>query len=224
MLIEMSGFSIRVQKKQIKNINLRISRAGEVQVSAPIKTPMNVIYSFLHGKSAWIEHHRSRLVHQKIQRLQHWITGEYIPFQGVNYELIVRETHETTHIELDGEQLFLYVPPNATNELKEQLVQRWYYLQMEHCLPALFVKWQSIMNVQANQIKIKRMTSRWGSCHPIKKNITLNLRLIEKPLICLEYVIVHELVHLSEASHNHRFHALMSHYLPNWKEIKKQLI
>ncbi len=224
MRIEMNSFSVTVQKKQIKNINLRISRAGEVQLSAPIKTPMSVIYSFLQEKRSWIEMHRLRLQHSNKQMPKHLNTGEYLLFQGIPYELMVRETDATAYVELEDNQLCLFVPPRVTSTFKEELVRQWYYAQMQQCLPPLFDKWQAIMKVSVNKITIKRMTSSWGSCHPIKKYITLNLRLIEKPLICLEYVIVHELVHLFEASHNQRFHALMSHYLPNWKEIKKQLI
>lgn len=223
MRIEMSGFSVMLQRKKVKNINLRIKRTGELQISAPIKTPIDTICRFLHQKRSWIEMHQYRLLQLDQECPQQLISGEYIPFQGIKYELQLHETHTNHHIELRDNQIHFFVRSNASQSHKELLPTKWYRTQMEKIFPPLFDKWQANMNVTVNQISIKQMKSRWGSCHPIKKHITLNLRLIEKPLICLEYVIVHELVHLFEASHNQRFYALMSYYLPDWKQIKKQL-
>jgi predicted metal-dependent hydrolase len=223
MLIEMNGFSVTLQRKCVKNINLRIRRSGEVQISAPIKTPIDVIHSFLHHKRSWIEMHRYRLRQLEQQVPQNLIVGEYIDFQGTKYVLHLHEIQTNQRIELNENQIHFFVKPGASQSHKELLLTKWYRSKMEQFLPPLFDKWQSIMGVTGTQVSIKRMKSRWGTCHPIKKHITLNLQLIEKPSICLEYVIVHELVHLFEASHNQRFYALMSHYLPDWKQIKKQL-
>lgn len=223
MFIEMSDFSITLRRKRIKNINLRIDRSGQVTVSAPFKTPLDVIQSFLQQKSAWIEKHRSRLQQVRQSEPQSLITGEYIFLHGIPYalHLFTNQTHQS--IQLHENQIHFYVKPNISQAQKEVLLTKWYRMQMEALLPALLDKWQTTMKVHIHQISIRRMKSRWGSCHPRKKHITLNLRLIEKPLICLEYVIVHELVHLFEPSHNQRFYALMSHYLPDWKQIRKQL-
>lgn len=223
MLIEMNGYAVTLQRKPIKNINLRIQRTGEVRLTAPLKMPLHVITNFLHSKQMWIETHRHRLTQLKKPTLQQFITGEHILFQGKTYELQLRETTHEPRIEIANHQLHLFIKPNASDTEKHRFLKQWYHDQMQAYLPSLFDKWESIIGVNATQIRIKHMKSRWGSCHPIKKHITLNLRLIEKPLICLEYVIVHELVHLLEASHNQRFHALMTHYLPDWKLIKKTL-
>jgi predicted metal-dependent hydrolase len=223
MLIEMEGFTVTLQRKRVKNINLRIQRTGEVHLSAPRRTPLNVIYSFLHKKCSWIEMHRNRL--QKLeQEVPHTLTrGEYVNFQGISYELQIHETLGNQGIELSENQLHLFVSPAVGQADKQELLTQWYHAQMKQHLPALLDKWQLVIGVTITKVSIKRMKSRWGSCHPIKKHIVLNLRLIEKPLICLEYIIVHELVHLLEASHNQRFYALMDHYLPDWQEIKKKL-
>lgn len=219
----MNGFSVTLQRKRVKNINLRVRYTGEVQLSAPTKMPMSIIHSFLEDKRSWIEKHRHRIQELEQKTPQNLITGEYVNFQGTKYELQLHKTPTKQRIELKGNQVHLFLKSGISQASKELLLMKWYRSQMELCLPPLFNKWQLIMGVTVNKITIKRMKSRWGSCEPIKKHITLNLRLIEKPLICLEYVIVHELVHLFETSHNQRFYALMSHYLPNWKEIKKQL-
>lgn len=223
IFIEMNGFSVTLQRKKIKNINLRLSRTGEIQISAPIKTPLNTIHNFLHLKRSWIEMHRNRLILLKSDQPSQLISGEYINFQGNHYELQVHEVSTKPHVVLHENQLQFFISSHASKLDKELLLEKWYRNQMELILPFLFNKWQKIIGVTVNKINIKRMKSRWGSCHPIKKQITINLRLIEKPIICLEYVIVHELVHLLEASHNHRFQALMTHYLPEWKQIQKKL-
>lgn len=219
----MHGFSVTLQRKRVKNINLRVRSTGEVQLSAPIKTSMSIIYSFLHNKYSWIEMHRHRLQQQEKPAPQNLITGEYVNFQGTRYALQLHEVEVNQRIELIENQLHLFLKPDASQTYIHLFLTTWYRTQMQQCLPFLLNKWQSAMGVTINKVSIKSMKSRWGSCHPIKKHITLNLRLIEKPLICLEYVIVHELVHLFEAGHNKRFYTLMTHYLPDWRDIKKLL-
>jgi predicted metal-dependent hydrolase len=221
MLIEMSDFSVTLQRKRIKNINLRIGTTGEVRLSAPLRMPLPIIYNFLHQKSSWIVLHRQRLL--KAEPTQDLLFGDYVRFQGKSYQLHCHETKTNQRMELRDNLLHLYIKSDACHAYKQKFLTQWYFSQMQQCLPPLFKKWESAIGVSVNKISIKHMKSRWGSCHPIKKHITLNLRLIEKPVNCLEYVIVHELVHLLEASHNQRFYALMDHYLPNWNQSKKQL-
>ncbi len=222
MLIEMSGYSVTLQRKPIKNMNLRIKRSGEVRISAPMKTSIDMIHTFLHQKRSWIETHRYRLQQLEQDAAQHLNTGESIPFLGFPYALYLHDTMTHPYVQLSDNQIHFFVKPGASQAHKALLLTKFYRTQMETLMPPLLDKWQSTMGVTVTQVSIKHMKSRWGSCNPTKKHITLNLRLIEKPLVFLEYVIVHELVHLFEASHNQRFYTLMSHYLPNWKQIKKQ--
>lgn len=223
MLIEMKDFSVTLQRKKVKNINLRIKRTGEVCLSAPMKAPMESIQKFLHFKRPWIEMHRHRLCQLEQENTQQLLPGVCINFQGISHTVQLHETQAQQRIELSDEAIHFYIHPDTTQSHKELLLAKWYRTKMEQIYPAILEKWQSIMNVCVHKVSIRRMKSRWGSCHPIKKHITLNIRLIEKPLMCLEYVMVHELVHLFEANHNQRFYTLMSHYLPDWKCIKKQL-
>ncbi len=223
MFIEMGDFSVTVERKQIKNINLRIKRTGEVHISAPLKIPISAIQSFLDRKRLWIEKHRCHFLQLEKETPRHFVTGEYINFQGTRYVLQLHEMLTKHRIELSDKQLHLFVKPNTSQHQKELLLTEWYLIHMQQCLPPLFNKWQTAMKVHVDKVSIKPMKSCWGSCHRTKKHITLNLYLIEKPFICLEYVVVHELVHLFEASHNQRFYALMNHYLPNWKQIREQL-
>lgn len=224
MIIKMNGFSVTIQRKNIKNINLRIQRTGDVQLSAPMRTPTQTIHHFLQEKHSWIEMHRYRLLNiEQGTPQQQLISGQYIQFQGIKYLIQINESQHEQSIQLKNNQIHFFTQSAHDNMQLERLLQQWYREQMQHSAHQLLEKWQAIMGVSINKLTIRLMKSRWGSCHPEKKHITLNLRLIEKPLICLEYVIVHELVHLFEIRHNQRFYALMSHYMPDWKLIKTQM-
>ena len=224
MLIEMNGFAVKLHRKRIKNINLRIKRTGEVQISAPIRTPIAKVQNFLNEKQAWIATHRQRLlkIHQQ-ETSQEFVDNENVYFQGKKYILRLSDTNESQRIEVHANLMYMFIKTNSSKAHKEALLTNWLGLQMQQVSHPILEKWQAIFGVSGIQVSIKKMKSRWGSCQPIKKHITLNLRLIQKPLHCLEYVIVHEFVHLFEASHNPRFYRLMSHYLPDWQEIKKEL-
>jgi len=222
-MIEMNGFTVQLIRKRVKNLNLRIDRSGEVRLSAPLRFPMDLIHRFLHDKREWIEAHRSRLQARTETLPPRLDTGEVQYFLGKPYELIVLHDATRNRVLIENEQLHLFVKSEATVAEKHAVLQRWYRQEMKSRLPDLIKKWEAIIGVQVNDWGIKAMKTRWGSCNTIKKRIWLNLNLIQKPLMCLEYVVVHELVHLLEASHNKRFHALMTQYMPDWKTWKNQL-
>lgn len=222
-LIEMGDFTVTLHKKRIKNMNLRISHTGAVSLSIPLRTSIKTAKDFLDSKLSWIDMHRQRL-HQPIEEKPHQLApGQSIAYLGRQYELIIQPTKTRQSIHLIDDQLHLFIQPDASEARKQHLLDKWYHARMEELLPIFLDKWQSAMQVSIHQVTVRSMKTRWGSCHPIKKHITLNLRLMEKPLPCLEYVIVHELVHLFESGHNARFYALMDKYLPSWRTVKKLL-
>ncbi len=224
MIIEIDGLPVTLLRKRIKNLNLRIHRTGDVQISAPMKHPLAGIYRFLQDKRAWIDNHRQRLLQTQHNATPKTLqSGDLLFFLGQRYELILHDSAERTHIVIEHGSLHFFMKTNMTFEQKQLLLTRWYRMQMQQQLPTLFAKWENIIGVRANAYTIRSMKTRWGSCHPVKKVISLNLRLIQKPLICLEYVIVHELVHLLEASHNKRFYDFMNHFLPDWQQVKMRL-
>lgn len=163
-----------ITRKQIKNLILRVTREGQVKISAPQRCSVKTIEAFVEQKQGWIAKQ------QKIM-LEH----------ATQQKLLI-----------------------LTNEHREQ---------MKALLPPLFEKWEAMIGVKANQWGVKTMKTRWGSCNTIKKRIWINLHLIHKPQICLEYVLVHELVHLLEPSHNKRFYALMTQFMPEWEEYRELL-
>lgn len=223
MLIEVDGLSIQLTKKRVKYLNVRIQRTGEVHVSSPLRLPLRQVYDFVREKRHWIEKHRQQLLAHLPAAPSRLETGELLFFLGKRYELKVHPSSHFQRVELNGGALDLYINSEASFEQKQQMIRQWYRDHMQQRLPALFEKWEAVIGVKANVYGIKRMKSRWGSCNIQKKRIWLNLSLIERPLMALEYVIVHELVHLLEASHNKRFYALMSQFMPDFRSAEKLL-
>lgn len=218
------GLSITLIRKRIKNLNLRIHQTGAVHLSAPVAVPLDKIYRFLHEKREWIAFHRERQLQRTPLTLQNTLQpGETLFFLGKSLSITIHPTSAKNHLIADETTMHFFIKPESTLDKKQDLLKHWYHEQMRNRLPDLLKKWESLIGVHANAYAIKTMKTRWGSCHPTQKRITLNLRLIEKPLFCLEYVIVHELVHLLEASHNKRFYALMSRFMPEWKLAKREL-
>lgn len=222
-MIEIDGLTVTLVRKRIKNLNLRINALGEVNVSVPLNFPLDLIHRYLEEKRAWIDTHRRRLQGRLPVAPLTLTTGESLPFLGGHYELIVYTQSKHQRIEIDNTRLHLFVKAEATFAEKDALLQRWYRSQMLNVLPELIQKWEALIGVRVNAWGIRVMKTRWGSCNTSKKRIWLNLNLIKKPLPCLESVIVHELVHLLEASHNKRFYALMSQFMPDWKTYQHYL-
>lgn len=219
MIIEIDGIPIEVVKKSIKNINLRIYPPdGQVKLSAPISTSDRFIRQHLQEKSEWIRYQRERIRANSSFKEELLQTGSSITFKGKNYLLILEEHHGPCHIDIKDELFHCYISPGLSHERIKLFIEQWYRNEMTKLIPNLIEHWQKIVGVHVNEWGIKKMKTRWGSCNTRARRIWLNLNLIKKPLVCLEYVLVHELVHLLEASHNHRFYALMTQFMPPWRE------
>ncbi|MDP3267482.1 MAG: SprT family zinc-dependent metalloprotease [Legionella sp.] len=220
MIIEIDGIPIEIIRKPIKGVNLRIYPDGFVKVSAPLKYSERLLKHYLIEKSPWIQKQRARLAVTHIPQEQKIETGASIPFKGKNYLLILEEQYGPSHIEIKEEIIYLFLPPQTSALRKEAILERWYRHEMNSIIPTLIDHWQKIIGVRTSQWGIKKMKTRWGSCNTRTHRIWLNLSLIKKHPKCLEYVLVHELVHLLEASHNQRFYALMNQFMPEWQEYQ----
>ncbi len=223
--MEYSGIQFELVRKPIKNMYLRICpTSGQIKISAPLKWPEERIHTFITQKQHWIKIHQTRILNQMTTTLSKTlITDEIIYFLGEPYTLILHEQSGPTRFTILDSQLHFYLKPNTTYEHRLKLLQHWYKVKMHELLPALIKKWEMIMGVNIQQYQIRCMKTRWGSCNILHKRITINLKLMEKSIGCLESVIVHELVHLFEARHNKRFYALMTKFMPNWKDYKQEL-
>ncbi|HWT27717.1 MAG TPA: SprT family zinc-dependent metalloprotease [Mobilitalea sp.] len=218
------GFTIELEKKRIKNMYLRVLSAdGRVIVTAPVRMTEADIKRFVMSKADWIEKQQEKLSRRNIDKELEYVSGEEIPLWGDSYELIIENTPNRSSAALFNGRILLKVKDNSTKSQREAVLNNLYHKALEQSIPEYIAKWERIIGVKSSSWNIRNMKTRWGTCNVREKKICLNLQLAKKPPECLEYVVVHELVHLLERSHNKVFKAYMDQFLPDWRNIRKRL-
>lgn len=215
--MELHGITIYLLRKNIKNQYIRLRPDGGVQVSVPSYFPDNAIAEFLEKHWQWIEENRG------VQKELEYVTGEVHDLWGTPYELLVERSLKRALTEVRGEQIYMRVPAKSTDVERRKQLDLFYKQELQRRLPEIASHYEKIVGKKAAEWRFRRMKSRWGSCQIQKRRICLNLQLAEKPVECLEYVVVHELTHLHEPSHNQRFWSLVDQFYPEWKKQKKKL-
>jgi len=195
---------------------------GRVEVSVPLKMSNETIERFVRTKISWIKKRINQFEQQLRQSEREYVSGETLYVWGKQYYLS-NEYGSKHSIVLSGDKVILTIRRESTVKQREKIVREWYRDQLKVEVKRLLPKWEKITDLKCASWQTKYMTSRWGSCNIKKRKIWLNLQLAKKPLESLEYVILHELVHLTEKHHNERFISLMDNYMPMWREIRGTL-
>lgn len=222
-IIRVSHIEIEVNKKKIKNMYLKVSRQdGKVSVSAPLRTKDDIIKRFVASKLDWIDKQVKKFENRKSLIDLEYKQDEIHYVWGKPYSLEIKYENKKG-VEILDDKLILAIHKDSTIIQREKLLIEWYRKQLKERIPDLVEKWEYIIGVSIESVRVRNMTTRWGTCNTRDKRICFNLQLAKKPLRCLEYVVVHELVHLLEPSHNVVFKNHMDKYLPNWREIKREL-
>ena len=216
---------IEVIRKNIKNIHLSVHPPnGRVRLAAPEKMDDEAIRLFAISKLSWIKKQRGKFDLQVRQSARSFLNGESHYYFGDRYLMNVIESTERQRVEVRNKKyLDLYVRPNSTKEGHERLLSKWYRESLKSIIPGFIQNWEPIIGVQVSEWGVKLMKTKWGTCNTSAKRIWINLELAKKNPRCLEYIIVHEMVHLLERHHNDRFNAYMDEFLPNWKSIRAEL-
>jgi len=222
--IELGNISIEVDQKDIKNIHLSIYPPhGRVRIAAPERMDLDTIRVFALSKIKWIKKQQASFKDQAREAPREYLTKESHYFKGKRYLLKVIERDEKPEVVLKHNKIELYLRPNTSAAKSKAIMDEWYRAELKKTLPKMIEKWEKKIGVQANDFGIKKMKTKWGSCNTEAKRIWLNLELARKPVACLEYIVVHELVHLLERSHNERFVKLMNKYMPKWRFYREEL-
>jgi predicted metal-dependent hydrolase len=222
--MQIGSLAIELLRKPIKHLNISLLPPdGRVRVSAPTRMTETAIRMAVVKRLPWIHKHQVKFQQQVRESQREMLTGESHYLWGKRYRLDVVERVGKHQVIVEKDRLIISVSPNTSTENRQLVIQNFYRKQLKTQLPTLLDHWLPMIGVSLNAWRIQQMKTRWGSCAIHSKRILLNLELAKKPVACLEYVLVHELVHLLEASHNARFYALMDHFLPNWKETKAVL-
>lgn len=215
--IELGDITVDVVLKDIKNVHLSVyPPAGRVRISAPRRMSLDTIRVFAISKLDWIKQQQAKLREQERETPREYVERESHSVWGKRYLLTVDECDGPPSIELKHRRMLLRVRPGTDQEKKAALVEEWYREQLKKAVPPLLAKWEPLLGVKAERWFVQRMKTRWGSCNHEARTIRLNTELAKKPAECLEYIVVHELVHLLEPTHNARFIALMDRFMPNW--------
>ena len=217
--IMLGAIAMEVVLKDIKNIHLSVyPPAGAVRIAAPRRTDMDTLRVFAISKLAWIKQQQKKLREQARQSPREHVDRETHYVWGKRYQLALRDVEAAPTVTLKHTRMVLQVRPDASAEMRQEVVAHWYREQIRTALPTLLTTWEARLGVKAGQVFVQKMKTKWGSCNPCSSNIRLNTDLAKKPPQCLEYIVVHELIHLLEPHHNERFTRLMDQSLPDWRQ------
>ena len=220
-----SGIKVEVVRKDIKNLHLGVYPPnGRVRVAVPLVVSDEAVRLAVIDKLGWIKRQKTKFAEQPRQSQREMVNGESHYFLGQRYRLRVHEQDAPARVVVRGvARLDLFVRPGSSAEQREAALLRWHREQLKTLIATLLEKWQPVLGVQVEGWGVKKMKTKWGSCNPVSRRVWFNLELAKKPVLCLEYIVVHELVHLLERHHNDRFTALVEAHAPHWRQYREML-
>ena len=222
--IELGEIAVEVVKKDIKNVHLSVyPPAGRVRISAPLRMNLETIRVFAISKLGWIKQQQKKLRTQERETPREYLDRESHYFWGKRYLLKVVERDDLPGVELKHSQMRLRIRPGSSYEKKQTIVEEWYRQQLKQSVPVLIARWEPLIGVKVERFFAQRMKTKWGGCRPESRSIRLNTELAKKPPQCLEYIVVHEMIHLLEPTHNTRFTSLMNQFMPQWRFCRAEL-
>ena len=222
--VNLGGIAVDVVLKDIKNVHLSVyPPKGRVRISAPARMSLDTIRVFAISKLGWIKQQQKKLREQERETPREYLERESHYVWGRRYLLTVDEAVRAPTVELKHSRMLLRVRPGTDEGKREAIVQEWYREQIKLAVPPLLARWEPLLGVKVARFFVQRMKTQWGSCSPGTRSIRLNTDLARKPRECLEYIVVHEMIHLLEPTHNARFVALMDRYMPKWQHHRQAL-
>ena len=223
--ITVSGIRVQIERKDIKNLHLGVYPPnGRVRVAVPLVISDDAVRLAVIDKLGWIRRQQTKFVEQRRQSAREMVNGESHYFLGRRFRLRVHEQPGKQYVAIRGvASLDLFVNPGRNTTQRQAVLLRWYRQQLRELALPLIGQWETKLGVQTAAWGIKRMKTKWGSCNPASKRLWINLELAKKPVPCIEYIVVHELLHLLERNHTERFRALLDQHLSNWQHTRDVL-
>jgi predicted metal-dependent hydrolase len=223
--IEVDGLVVNIVRKNIKNLHLAVYPPnGRIRVAAPLRLDDEAVRMAVISRLGWIKRQQTKFKEQERQTAREYVSGESHYFQGGRYRLNVILRDTASQVAIRNKQFIdLYVRPASTTEHRQRAMAAWYRAYLKETIPGLIIQWEKILGVTVAEWSIKQMKTRWGTCKIETGHIWVNLELAKKSPRCLEYIVVHEMVHLLERLHTDRFRSLMNQFLPQWQLIRDEL-
>lgn len=222
--LQLGNLRVEVVFKDIKNVHLTVHPpTGRVRIAAPQRMRLDTVRVFAISKLDWIKNQQKKLREQEREPVREYLDRESHYVWGKRMLLELVEADQIPWVGIKHNKLVLQVRPETDEEKRQAIMENWYREQVKNAVPGLIAKWEPLLRVKVARVFVQRMKTRWGSCNPVVGNIRLNTDLAKKPRECLEYIVVHEMLHLLEPTHNARFVALMDQYMPRWQFYRQTL-
>ena len=223
--LTVNNIKIDIVRKKIKNIHLSVHPPlGNVRVSAPEHTNKDMLRLFIVSKIGWIKQNRLKFENQERVSRREFISKENHYLLGKRYLLKVTEGSKKHNVKVTGKKYIeLQIPLCTDTEKRRLIMDKWYRKQLSSILSLFIEKWEKILDVQVKEWYIKKMKTKWGSCNANDKRVWFNPELIKKSLPCIEYIVLHEMVHLIERNHNDRFVGHLNKHMPLWEKHRDEL-
>lgn len=223
-VLKFNDIEVELSFKNIKNVHLRVHPPlGRVTLSAPEEMEKEHLRVYLTTKLGWIRREKKKIIAQKREPEYLYITNESHYFFGKRYLLKVTESEKRSKVILHHSKIEIIVPEAKDKEFIKNKLYQWYRKELRMLLTEKIDFYKKEMNVFPESFGIRKVKTKWGSCNDLTRTIWFNIELAKKPKNCIEYIVVHELVHLKERKHNKNFILLMNKYMPNWQLRKKEL-
>lgn len=222
--MDLGGIQIDVIRKDIKNVHLSVLPPdGRVRLSAPKRMKEETLRAYTLTRLPWIRQQQRKLVSQPRETKREYLPRESHYVWGERCLLKIVEADAPPSVSRKHKKLMLQVRPGTDRDRRAELLAAWYRTQIRERVDALLPEWERCLKVRMNTLFVQHMRTKWGSCNPTKGNVRLNTELAKKPPECLEYILVHELIHMIEPTHNERFVQLMSQHMPDWRSRRDLL-
>lgn len=223
-LIELGDISISVTRKDIKNVHLSVHPPeGRVTLVAPTSTRLEVARAYAISRLGWIREQQRKLEGQAREAPRQFVERESHYVWGRRYLMVINHLDTKPSVVLDHKRITLTVRPGSDAHKRADVIHEWQKRQLHAVVPVLIKKWERKLKVKVAGYYLQRMKTKWGSCNHQAGNIRLNTELVKKPKDLLEYVVVHEMVHLLEPTHNERFISILGEHFPTWREARAEL-
>ena len=223
-VIQLGDIVIEVTRKEVKNVHLSVHPPdGRVTLVAPMATRLAAARAYAASRTGWIRRQQAQFRTQVRESPRGYVERESHYIWGRRYLLRVREVAAKPTVRLSNRTLTLTVRPGSARSQRAAVMEEWQRSLLHDVLPALIRKWEKRLNVQVSHYYLQRMKTRWGGCSHRRGTIRLNTELVKKPLDLLEYVLVHEMIHLVEPTHSERYMSLLNRHYPGWREARMEL-
>ncbi len=222
--IRLGDIAIAVERKSVKHVHLSVHPPrGRVTLVAPNGTRLEVVRAYAATRLGWIRKQQAGLRGQARETRRQYVERESHYLWGRRYLLSVIHKDARPAVALGHRRITLAVRPNSTIASRERVMQEWHRSLLRDALPPLIARWEVKLDVKVDSYFLQRMKTKWGSCNPRNCTIRINTELVKKPKDLLEYIVVHEMLHLIEPSHSEYFTKLLTTHYPSWREARAEL-